>query len=488
MIELRRKVLIPTFMQTEVCDASEPQAIKREIKESNKWKKVTYYYRQVSEAHSESRFNYNLFPVPLDRAGRPWGLATNFLLARLRSESRPDMVTYHSLAEDLGSFKEWLDQSPNPDELMFEFPQMKLRRCTYRYNGYLKIQIFSKEIAPSTAKRRMSTVVSFYRWLISEEVFTPENDPWEERRYSLTFKGDYGSVVVKNVVTTDVGIKVVKEEDALDDTIQDGGKLRPLPKNEQQWVMDALKSSANPEMYLLILLMISTGARIQTATTIRVKHVTGQTPSFPNALSGGGFVYKLKCGPGTNIDTKGDKHGLLQIPMPLYEALRTYAMSERAKRRRDIAKGGDNINQYLFLTQQGSPYYLAKDDALKFDPNFKGRYRKSGGTIRQFLSERIIPYIQKNHDLNFHFKIHDLRATFGMNHTDIQMDLVDSGRVTLSQARNIVRQLMWHENSKTTDLYLDYRRRLEQVYAAINGYGEQVQIWINQAMVKVLDD
>ena len=75
-----------------------------------------------------------------------------------------------------------------------------------------------------------------------------------------------------------------------------------------------------------------------------------------------------------------------------------------------------------------------------------------------------------------------------MNHTDIQMDLVDTGKVTLSQARNIVRQLLWHKNSTTTDLYLDYRRRLEQVYAAIDGYGEQVQLWIDQAMKGVLDD
>jgi integrase len=488
MIELRRKVLIPSFRLTEVCDADDPLSIKRVVKGEGRCDAFTYCVRPVVELHSESRFNYNLFPVPLDRAGRPWGLATNFLLARLEGESRPNMVTYQSLADDLGAFKEWLDQSSNPGELLFDFPKMKLRRCTYRYNGFLKQQMFAKEIAPSTAKRRMSTVVAFYRWLIREEVFEPEYDPWVDRSFSLNFKGDYGSVISKKVVTTDVSIKVAKADDPLEDTIQDGGKLRPLPQIEQQWVMEALNTLGNAEMYLMVLFMISTGSRVQTATTLRIRHVTGKTITFSNAISGGGSVFKLKCGPGTSIDTKGDKQGVLQIPMPLYEALRTYALSARAVRRRQNAIGGDTADQYLFLTQQGNPYYAAKDESLHFDPEFKVRYRMTGGTIRQFLTDRLIPYVRKRHDPNFHFKIHDLRATFGMNHTDIQMGLVESGKTTLSQARNIVRALMWHKNGSTTDLYLDYRKRMEQVYAAINGYGVQVQLWIAQAMQGVADD
>jgi hypothetical protein len=165
VIELRRKVLLPVFQLTEVCDAADPLAIKREIKQGKGREAFYYYYRPVFEPHSERRFNYNLFPIPLDRQGKPWGLATNFLLARLEGESRPNMVSYLSLADDLGAFKEWLDQSANPDELLLDFPKMKLRRCTYRYNGFLKQQMFTREVAPGTARRRMSTVIAFYRWL-----------------------------------------------------------------------------------------------------------------------------------------------------------------------------------------------------------------------------------------------------------------------------------------------------------------------------------
>lgn len=481
MIELRRKVLIPTFRLTVLCESSDPQAVRRDIRKGRAREALSYHVRPVMEMHGESRFNYNLFPIPLDRAGKPWGLATNFLLSRLEAESRPNMASYQSLADDLGAFKEWLDQSPFPDQMLLDFPKMKLRRCTYRYSGYLKQQVFARELAPGTAKRRMSTVIAFYRWLIKEEMFEPENDLWEERTYSLAFKNDYGGTVIKNGVTTDVGIKVAKADDALDDTIQDGGKLRPLPKVEQEWVMEAADACGNAEMFLLILFMFSTGARIQTATTLRVRHFIGKNPLFSKSISGGGAVFKLKAGPGTGIDTKGDKQGVLQIPQPLYEALRTYALSDRARRRR-LSAGTDSDDQYLFLTQQGSPYYQAKEEALRFDPGLKIRHRKDGGTVRQFISDRLIPYVREHHDPKFHFKPHDLRATFGMNQTDIQMGFVESGKSTLGQARKVVQALMWHKNSSTTDLYLDYRGRMERVYAAINGYGEQVQLWIDQAM------
>lgn len=487
MIELRRKVLIPSFRLTEVCDPADPLAVRRDIRAGKAREALSYHMRPVIDADGESRFNYNLFPIPLDRAGKPWGLATNFLLSRMEDESRPDMVTYRSLADDLGAFKEWLDQSANPDALLLDFPRMKQRRCTYRYSGFLKLQVVSGEAARTTAKRRMSTVVAFYRWMLKEQIFEPDNDPWEERTYSLAFKTDYGGTFIKKGVTTDVGIKIAKADDALDDTIQDGGKLRPLPKNEQEWVMEAADACGNAEMFLLILFMFLTGARIQTATTLRVCHFTGKNPLFSKSISGGGAVFKLKAGPGTGIDTKGDKEGLLQIPQPLYEALRTYALSDRAKRRR-LTAGSDAGEQYLFLTQQGSPYYQAKEDTRQFDPDLKSRHRKDGGTVRQFITDRLIPHVREHHDPKFHFKPHDLRATFGMNQTDIQMGLVESGKATLTQARNVVRALLWHKSSSTTDLYLNYRGRLEQVYAAINGYGEQVQEWIDQAMNGVLDE
>ena len=59
-----------------------------------------------------------------------------------------------------------------------DFPVQKLQRPTYRFNGHLKHAVSAGEIATATAKRRMGNVITFYRWLESENVFRPAQPPW----------------------------------------------------------------------------------------------------------------------------------------------------------------------------------------------------------------------------------------------------------------------------------------------------------------------
>jgi integrase len=417
----------------------------------------TYYVRPVIDPVTDKRCAYNLLPLVLDK---------NFIFFRLEGDS--NITTCKSLADDLGAFKEWLDSHEDPDELFIAFPKMRLRRVTYRYRGHLKREVETSNVASSTAARRMSSVVSFYRWLINEEIIRPENDPWEERTYNLSLQ-----------------IKSEQAEDPFDDTIVDEGKLRPLPPREQDWVMRAADACGNGEMYFMLLFMMLTGARVQTAGTLRIRDFQPGKSAFSKSLSRNGEVYKLKVGPGTGIDTKRDKNGVLQVPRELYEALCIYAQSDRSRRRRGLALGGDHDDQYLFLTQQGNPYYTAKEEMQKFNPALSRRHHKNGGTIRQFLTERLIPYIREHFDRDFSFRLHDLRATFGMNQTDIQMALVQSGVISLQKARTNVTALMWHTSSATTDRYLGYRKRVEAAIVAVNGYGEAVQKWIDIAMAGV---
>lgn len=485
MKELRRKVLIPVFTLSEACDVHDPRGLERNIHQWKGREAFNYHLRAVIDPITGQGRNYNLFPVVLDRAGAPWGLATNYLLSKAEAESRPNMNTYLSQADDLGAYREWLDEHTHPDELLFHFPKNKLNRATYRYRGHLMQKIYARELAPATAKRRMSAVISLYRWMVEENLFEPDFPPWQEREYLLSFKNTQGFSMMKSVASTDISIKAPKSDDPFDGAIQDGGKLRPLSAEEQQWVMEATRALGNTEMQLLLLFMLLTGARIQTACTLRVRHFTGLNPHFSKALSGKHEVFKLQVGPKAGIDTKNDKAMVLQVPRPLYEVMRSYAQSNRARKRRGLAEGGDNPDQYLFLTQQGSPYFTAKEEALAFDPNLKRRHQKTGGTVRQYLKEHLIPYVRQHHDKTFHFRIHDLRASFGMNQTDVQLDLVEKGEITLHKARITVMALMGHASSATTDLYLDYRKLQAQAYAAIDGYGEQVQKWIADAMAGI---
>lgn len=483
MRELRRKVLLPTFTLTEVCDKDDPEAVKRSISGSKEHGAFVYHLKPVVDPIEGTQRNHNLFPIVLTRDSMPWDLGMLFILSRLDAETNPDMVTLKSLADDLGAFREWLDSHENPEDLLFSFPKLPLSRVTYRYRGNLKKKIEIGEIAASTAKRRMATVVSFYRWMMAEEIFQPTNDPWQERTYGLTLTNSYGGSVKKTVTSTDLQLLASKADDPLDDTIQDeDGKLRPLPLGEQKWVMEAADALGNGEMYLFILFMLLTGARIQTVGTLRVRHFIQANPAFSNGIAGQGQVFKLKAGPGTGIDTKRNKKKVLQIPRLLYEALHVYVTSDRARRRREVAPGGDCLDQYLFLTQQGSPYYTAKAHSSSYNSNMVRRHHKNGGTVRQFLKERLIPFVQNCYDPKFKFRIHDLRATFGMNQTDIQMSLVQAGVITLTEARSIVKELMWHTSLATTDKYIDYRKQMKMIRSAINGHGDHVQGWINRAM------
>ena len=484
MRELRRKVIVPVFQLSELTTGDDPYAINRVIMQGKGHPGLTYHYRFVWDDHIQREFNYNLFPIVLDRNAAPWPLAILYILAQLESETTPNMTTYQSKADDLGAYKEWLDTHDHPDELMFQFPKIKLRRPTYRFRGYLQQQIQAGEVAPTTAKRRMGTVVAFYRWLIGNHSFQPEYPPWEDTRYQLTFKTTEGLVVSKKVVSTDVSIRAPKTEDPFAGTIQDGGKLRPLTGKEQNWILEATKAKGNTECYLIQLIMLATGARIQTAGTLRLRHFTHPNPGYAKSLAGNGEVFKLKAGPGTGIDTKNDKTGVLQVPRPLYDLLHTYAMSRRAEVRRNrfMTKHGEHSDPYLFLTQQGSPYYTAKAETLRFNPDLDRRHEKTGQPVRQFLKEQVIPYVREHHEKHFHYRIHDLRASFGMNITELLMELVQSGSITLNRARMTVKDLLWHESFATTDVYLNHRSQMDTIYEAVNGYGEQLQRWINQAM------
>ena len=487
MRELRRKVLVPAFTLTEECKAGDVLASRRVIKRWKGREPLVYFERPVTNPLDKTGVNYNLFPIILDRNSAPWDLGNLYILSRLEGVTQPSMATYHSLADDLGAFKEWIDDHENAEQLIFDFPKFRLRRVTYRYRGALNLKIASGEIAASTGNRRMGTVVSFYRWLIDEEFFEPEAPPWQERTFNLSLKDAAGFAIKKAIKSTDLHNPAPKVVDLLTDTIQDGGKLRPLPESEQRWVMEAADGLGNPEMFLFLLFMMLSGARIQTAGTLRLRHFIQPRVAFSKALAGDGEVFKLKVGPGTGIDSKHDKTMVLQMPRFFYEALHTYAVSSRAKRRRDLAPGGDHLNQYLFITQQGSPYYTSKEDALRFDPNFSRRHTKTGGTVRQFLTDHLIPKVRANNDPNFHFRIHDLRATFGMNQTDIQMALVESKVITLGKAKSNVMALMGHASPVTTELYLDYRKQMEVMYCAVNGYGDQVAKWTNAALKGVMD-
>ncbi|MFD1122455.1 tyrosine-type recombinase/integrase [Methylophilus flavus] len=478
-----RKIVLPCMSITETVEATADGAIRISLPKSfpeeayfvRLKQEETYIPRRLSKFSIPSNVQYNLFPIVLGEDGAPWAEANVYLMSRIMESYLPSMATYSGIANDLAAYRRYLDES-GIDWL--NFPANKLSRPTYRYSGHLKLAIAAGEVKGTTAKRRMSAIIAFYRWLKSEGALVTAHSTWNESDIYIQQKGSYGNKFSKKVTTTDVSIRVSKQNDPYTETIEDGGKLRPLPYEEQSWLIEALISLGNTEMTLIHLFALLTGARIQTILTFQVNHVLEDLEE----QSEHNYELRIPVGPGTNIDTKNDKQLVLHIPIWFYQILRTYALSERARKRRQLERGGDAEDQYLFLSIRGTPLYQSKAELQDFDESVNIRHAKTGQGVRQFITEQVIPFIRQKHSTpHFSYQFHDLRATFGMNLTDAQLELVSKGEVTLHEAREFVKNRMGHESPTTTDRYLQLRKNLKFVRATNAAYDDHLRQLIEQA-------
>ncbi len=481
MTKLARKLILPQLLLTELAEEGDKAGIRVEVVSQDHTQNATYYVQPKLIA-SDSNWRsgkpkqeysqFSLYPVILSRDGAPWPEANIWILSTLEGKVQPNMSSFASIAEDLTAYLRFIEEY-SIDWLTF--PSQKLGRPTYRFNGHLKHLIHSQEISPSTAKRRMSAVIRFYKWLIEEGVLAPQYPPWKSGERYVEFKGHYGESAVKKITTTDVSIRVAIQDDPYDECIDDGGKLRPLPQNEQEWLMDALISLGNTEMILIHLFGFVTGARIQTILTFRIRDVLKE-----NGASLQGFL-RYPIGPGTGIDTKYDKKMVLHIPIWFYEMLHTYAKSDRARTRRLRADGGDSENQYLFLSIRGAPFYAAKQSPSLNTSNML-RHSKVGQGVRQYIKDYIIPFIKNKYDPRFHYRFHDIRATFGMNLVDDRLRLIEEKKTTLKEVMAFVQTRMGHASLTTTERYVTYRSRLNLVHAVQDGWEAKLEQMAKQAM------
>lgn len=450
-------------------DGAEPVYLPRESNAAS----PAYFLRPAPNLLT-TQSTVDLFPVVLCSDGAPWAEANLWLIDMLQTRTYPNMLSFASNAEDLAAYRRFIEDS-GIDWL--DFSVFKLRRPTYRYNANLITAVRSREISGKTAKRRMATVIRFYRWLMEDGVFQPENPPWRDSDRYIQWKDDRGFSRVIATKTTDVSIKTSETKDVSDEYIEDGGRMRPIPQCEQEVLLDALDSIDNTEMTLIHCFALLTGARIQTVLTIRV----GNIRRLSRKVSG--LDVWLRAGPGTGIDTKGDKIGTLRIPSWFFQQLRIYERSPRAAARRTKANGGDHDDQFLFLSHRGMPLYEARSERYATGPGGrKRRHAKTGQGVRQFIRERLLPEMRKRlANEHYEFSFHDLRATFGMNVVD---ELTKSENPqSYGEALDHLSGLMWHSSMAVTERYLKYRDKLKRAAAVQTGWNAQLQTRMQRAAV-----
>jgi hypothetical protein len=457
-----QKVTLPVFQRIQLCDAKDQGA--QLFASHAGFNKKLYYRASISTASSYGEGNgnqCNLFPVVTDASGAIWEPALLYLAHRVFDLANCTMATNHNVADDLVHFKRFLDEK-NLQFDNFDSPA-SYELPTYRYRNYLQKQFEQGLLPASSAKRRMHSAIGFYRYLMQKEIISPRNSPWQSKTVKLHLKNSKGFARTQTVETSDLRIKARVQAAPYTDTIDDGGKLRPLPWDHQLLLFKNLMEWSNPEMALIHLIAIFTGARIQTILTLKKS-------DFPATLASSNTEFRLKVGPGTGVDTKGNKGLLLYFPAWLCERICTYAVSPRAANRRIRATEKEDEN-CLFLSKFGRPYYDARQKTQKFIPEKTTRYNSNGQEVRKFKAGLIKKIRETDGAASFYYRFHDLRATFGMNLTDAQLQLVREGKITLAQAREYVRFRMGHSSYETTDKYLNYRANLEFIHSVRDSYG-----------------
>ena len=473
-----KRTTIRQLLLTDVVDQDTPAATLVTVNTPEG--SATYYTVPIVDPETGNRRDnrprriagtFPLYPVVRLADGAPWAEANVWLIDTMESKLSPNMLTFASVADDLAAFRRYLDDE---DIDWLTFPVNKRQRPTYRYSAAIKLAVQAGELSPSVAKRRMGTVVRFYRWLMAEAGLKPEYSPWSETDRFIEFKNQHGFGNIVEVKTTDLSINIRRAEDPWDEHIQDGGRLRPLPSSEQSVLLESLATIGNTEMTLVHLFALLTGARTQTVLTVRARHVLRKPSEFH------GDDIRLACGPGTGIDTKGGVKGVLHLPRIFYERLYIYANSDRARKRRQLAVGGDHPEQPLFLSHRGAPLYEDRESRgpVGVGPQAR-RHIKTGQAVRQFIKEELLPMMRVQlANPKYEFSFHDLRATFGLN----TIDAMTANETKYTRALDQLRQLMWHSRLSTTEGYLSYRENRKLFDAVQDGWGAHLSSLVTRAL------
>lgn len=394
---------------------------------------------------------YPHFPILIDPDGCPWVHGNRYLLARTTEIVLPNYRTLECQAVDLARFREWVLKE---DIDFLSAPERKRARPTYRYCKHLQCQVQLQTIQRSTAKRRISTVQSFYRWLMCEG-HQFQYPLWVESDFQFFFSDYRGLGSAKKFTTTDLSksFRAIGSHNSYDDFIEDGGKLKPLTKEQQEMLVVALKEIENTEMTLSFLLALTTGARLQTVFTLR-------RGNFNQQPREGTTHIRIKVGMGSLVRTKRNKRMVIYIPVWLYTRVQIYLQSERHKRRLRLSSlvYEKTDEQYVFLTKSGEPYYISENDP--FFTVFSHPPR--GNSVTQFMRQTLKPKLEAlNCEVDFTF--HDLRASFGMNLLEERLEGMQEVAYQEGTKPGFLKDLLYvkermgHEKLSTTEKYLRYR-------------------------------
>lgn len=231
----------------------------------------TYLNSSTDNFNQQESIYCPRFPSLIKSDNTVWHLASTYL-NHLLIDQRKSTALLESVSSDLIDFLRFLEDT----ELdILYLPPKPEKRVTYQFHTSLLQRIRLGLISPSTARQRMNRVLRFYDYLISENVFTPEelkNRPYEKIKTYVSCISSTGDVYKKQVDSSNLKIRH-SPRPSYGDEIIDGGRLHPLTQAETNIFLAYLERYASREFQLICHMALYSGARIQTICTIRVFHI-----------------------------------------------------------------------------------------------------------------------------------------------------------------------------------------------------------------------
>lgn len=397
------------------------------------------------------------FHLILAPDGSIWKEGSLYLLeCALNGAQHP---TISGIAGDLCSFANALLHA---GKNIWDFSGPKATRPTYFVKSVFKKRVMENPNCTGTENRKINRMVDFYKHHV-ERGFKPEQEMWKTRKIRIRFEDKHGFSQQKEVESTDLTFKTVKENYNLPSGkyVVDGGKLYPIGKGNQEALIDALATSGHQEMLLAHIVALTGGPRMQTIFTMR--HSCIKKDAEDRLILAG-----FDAGGDTMIDTKHNKKERINLPEWVHLLIADYLESDRYKIRAAKSIIGTTEDQYVFLTETGRPYYVGKKDQAIFGST------ESGSAIRKFQKETLKKILKKSGNF-FKYRFHDLRATFGMN----LLEGLKKNNVSELAALDTLRNRLNHASVETTKRYANFKPTKEQRAAAQSEYEDHIRLTID---------
>lgn len=409
---------------------------------------------QVNESVG-SLIDRSLFNLPFlfHRNGEPWVEANSFLLNLVKDKSARNRPT-DDAQRKASRLLDYLIFTENNGIDWLDFSGRRItQRPTYRYHMHL---MGMSTRGAQVANQYTGVVYQFYKF-VSRYWHPIDMDRVDSvRQIKIFVENVYGQSRQITVEKRSQTQPYNKTRQIPMGFVDDEGEcLRPLSNLELASLVNVVNSDSwDAQERLIFLFALMTGARKQTALTLRVKHIEALMQG-PLQAEGS---YILKAGPGTGIDTKNNKAQTLYVPKDLAEDLLTYVRSPFAKNRRSRFFQGYSASfpdlepmaegdEYVFLSERANCYYMASSD-----PRYPFVKTRPMGAVVDTLKKKLMRTVSAEFPKDFSY--HWLRATFAYQLYQRLVPRLMDRRLLPGEEISIIQARLHHERRETTENYL----------------------------------